>query len=94
MRLFKQAAIAALFLAPLPALAGHRAPSAKAPAVKVMVDHRTPAPRIGVVWVAGYWSDGHWHAGFYRPAHNAGFVWVDGHHDRRGRWVPGYWRRT
>ena len=46
-------------------------------------DHRS---RDGARWA---FVEGRW---VKRPF--LGAVWVDGYHDRRGRWVPGYWTRA
>ncbi len=51
------------------------------PVPEVVIHARRP--HRGYVWVEGRWV-----VPPYREA-----VWVRGHHDAWGRWVPGHWRR-
>jgi hypothetical protein len=43
-------------------------------------------------WAGGHWAGRHWIAGHWRPNFRRGFVWVDGHWNRDGEWVEGFWR--
>lgn len=52
---------------------------------------RVPAGRV---WVSGRWVGRAWVAGHWRPTERKGYVWVAGHHNRQGQWVPGRWKST
>ncbi len=48
---------------------------------------------VKMVWVAEYRvPGGPVIQGYWRPATKPGYVWVKGHLNRDGNWVPGHWK--
>lgn len=47
---------------------------------------RAVVPVPGIRVVINPWAPG------YAPAPRPGWVWVEGHYDEDGNWIPGYWR--
>jgi len=45
-------------------------------------------------WVGGHWAGRHWIAGRWRQSFRRGYAWVEGHWDRNGEWLEGFWRPT
>lgn len=61
-------------------VAGHWAPSGKAPS--------------GYVWESGFFDGEAWHEGFWRPQLRAGYTWVNAWFDQDGVYHGGYWMPT
>jgi hypothetical protein len=49
-------------------------------------------PVKGKVWIPGYWKEGKWTAGFWRVQTKPGSIWMPGHFNKKGIWVPGRWK--
>ena len=85
---------AGALLAPLSGFASGVLPTEPPPPNQ---EEPVPAPKLGVVWVAGHWEwDGKaywWRRGAWRDA-RAGFHWVPDRWEQEGtQWnrVPGHW---
>jgi hypothetical protein len=55
-------------------------------------EYRGVPPRSGWVYVSGYWSEGAWVPGFWRPPLLVGYHWREAFVSPDGVWVPGYWQ--
>jgi hypothetical protein len=49
--------------------------------------------RPGYVFEPGYWSNGVYYDGYWRPERVQREHWVPGHYTAYRGWVPGHWSR-